>query len=309
MNWEAYHTWETISGWLDILALNYSDLVTVENIGESTEGRSIRVIKISKAGGIEPKIPFFIDGAFHAREWISPAFVTYCIKELVTNSQLYDDILNRMDFYMIPVLNVDGYEYTQTDRMWRKTRQDFGHENVNCRGTDPNRNWSFRWGGDHGSSSDVCSEVYRGPTPFSEPETTAMRDFFIRELEENGVQFQAYLNIHSYSQIWLMPWGWTSGFPPNFMDLKVAADGATKSISNYSWRTGQSANLLYPTTGTSIDWTYGVAGIKYSYLVELPPMGDPGFLLPPGQIIPVVENHWPAIQYLARHIISKNPLP
>ena len=39
--------------------------------------------------------------------------------------------------YILPVANPDGYEYTKTDRFWRKTRSP--NEGSICIGTDPNR--------------------------------------------------------------------------------------------------------------------------------------------------------------------------
>ncbi|TOF71443.1 hypothetical protein CGJ15_28030, partial [Vibrio parahaemolyticus] len=65
----------------------------------------------------------FIDGGIHAREWIAPATVTYIVNELVTHSDTYDDLLSNVNFYVMPVINPDGYAYTFTDdRLWRKTR-------------------------------------------------------------------------------------------------------------------------------------------------------------------------------------------
>jgi len=49
-------------------------------------------------------------------------------------------------------------------------------------------------------------------------------------------------------------------------------------------------------TGGSYDWAKGVAGIKYSYTVELRDQGDFGFLLPRSQIVPTGEEMWAAIQ-------------
>ena len=51
----------------------------------------------------------------HGREWISPATVTYMINELVTNSGAYNDLLSNVNFYVMPVINPDGYDYTFTD--------------------------------------------------------------------------------------------------------------------------------------------------------------------------------------------------
>ena len=50
-------------------------------------------------------------------------------------------------------MNPDGYVYSHTkDRMWRKTRSSdgsFAATVFGCLGTDPNRNWEYKWGGKH----------------------------------------------------------------------------------------------------------------------------------------------------------------
>lgn len=55
-------------------------------------------------------------------------------------------MIDKMDWVVLPVLNVDGYKYTWYGgraRMWRKTRSG----GYRCRGADPNRNWGYKWGG------------------------------------------------------------------------------------------------------------------------------------------------------------------
>ena len=64
--------------------------------------------------------------------------------------------------------------------MWRKTRSNPRgyHVNNQCVGVDPNRNWSFNWGG-KGASKNPCDETYRGERAFSESETKAVRNFIL----------------------------------------------------------------------------------------------------------------------------------
>ncbi len=55
-------------------------------------------------------------------------------------------LVQKYDWVILPVFNVDGYEYTHTGyRLWRKTRSDRGSY---CKGADPNRNWNYKWGGE-----------------------------------------------------------------------------------------------------------------------------------------------------------------
>lgn len=120
-------------------------------------GRPIKVIKISnKQSGnkaiwvdgtklLEPiksmninRTITFIVGGIHAREWITPASVTYIINELLSNWEQEPKYIQNIDWYFAPVLNPDGYEYTHTtDRLWRKNRKGSGR----CAGIDLNRNF------------------------------------------------------------------------------------------------------------------------------------------------------------------------
>lgn len=110
----------------------------------------------------------------HAREWISPASVTYILKELVEN-RASNTWSHNIEFHIVPVLNPDGYEYTHTDdRLWRKNRRN--PELGECSGTDLNRNFDYQWGG-QGTSADPCEEIYTGIAAFSEPETLAVKDY------------------------------------------------------------------------------------------------------------------------------------
>jgi len=117
-------------------------------------------------------------------------------------------LLKDYDWVILPMVNPDGYEHTQTGtlaRMWRKTRQPYKSGTTTCYGADPNRNFDFHWN-EEGASSNPCADTYAGPTAFSEPETIVVRDL-MHSLSDRGVM---YLTIHSYGNYLLYPWGWTS---------------------------------------------------------------------------------------------------
>ena len=54
------------------------------------------------------------------REWISPATVTFILRELVTNPA-YTHLVDMFHWIIIPVLNPDGYVYTHTKVLFNKT--------------------------------------------------------------------------------------------------------------------------------------------------------------------------------------------
>ena len=110
MTWDSYHKNEDIDGYLEYLAKRYSDIVSLEDIGKSYEGRVMKVLKVCK-GGCGNKPALWIDGGIHAREWISPATVTYMIRKLMEvyhATSMQTELINKVDWYFLPVHNPDG---------------------------------------------------------------------------------------------------------------------------------------------------------------------------------------------------------
>lgn len=303
MNWDDYQTLEVINNWLQELSSQYPHLMSIQSIGNSTEGRPIYLAKVSTGGNGKPAL--FIDATIHAREHISAATVTFIINEVVVNSHKYTDLLEKVDLYIIPIINVDGYEFTFTsNRMWRKTRSVTGL----CIGADANRNFGFMWNSCSGcSSGSPCTETYRGSVPYSEPEAAALKDFILNSV---NVNWQAFITVHSYGQYFVSPWGYTSALPSDYQELKTLSDLAAGNITavyGTRYSTGSSAAVIYPTDGTSQDWAKGEGGFKYVYTAELRDTGRYGFLLPAEQIVPTATETWAGFQVVARHIASLSP--
>jgi len=212
MDWLHYHRLPTIYSWMEQLANAFPDKVKLNIIGITEEGRNIVVMKIGS--GLPNRPSIFIEGGIHAREWISPATVTFFVNELVTNPA-NQDLLDYYNFFVLPVTNPDGYEYTHnTDRMWRKNRgQSKTLLNIisNCKGVDLNRNFAYNWGEDlgllsaQGGTPMPCLETYIGDKAFSEAETQAIKNFVL--LNRNSIV--AYLSYHSFGQKMLYPWSHT----------------------------------------------------------------------------------------------------
>ncbi|XP_018306895.1 carboxypeptidase B [Mycetomoellerius zeteki] len=292
MEWTSYHELNDIYGYLDYLANTYPDVCSVQSIGNSIEGQPLKVLRISNGRTNAPAI--WIDGGIHAREWISPAAVTYIIDYLVENS----DVL-QTDYYILPVANPDGYRYTfKYDRLWRKNRR----KGTLCSGVDLNRNFGYRWGG-QGTSSNMCYETYRGSKAFSEPETNAIRNFF----ENSLANYKAYISFHSYGQYILYPWGYDQRLPPDYRDLDAVGLEAAEYMKyeggdNTKYIVGNSAITLYPAAGGSDDWAKALLKIKYAYTIELRDTGKYGFLLPPQYIIPTAKEALAAIKVITSAI-------
>lgn len=197
--------------------------------------------------------------------------------------------LNDYDYWFIPTVNPDGYEYSHHyDRLWRKTRSA-----NNCwsargnGGVDPNRNYPFHWG-ESGASTNPCSDIYAGPRPMSEPETRAV----VSVVEANKDRIFMYISLHNFSQLILAPYGYRRVYPDNYNDLGTVANSwidAYSSLRGIDFRFGTSAMTLYPAAGGSDDYVHA-AGIKFAYTIELPDKGRHGFLQPKSEIIPIGQE-------------------
>lgn len=106
--------------------------------------------------------------------------------------------------------------------MWRKNRLP-NPDQPECAGVDLNRNFGYEWGG-KGTSDKPCSEVFKGKSAFSEPESTAVKNF----LENTKEDFNAFLTYHSYGQYILYPWGYDEILTEDTEDLHNAGEEAAK---------------------------------------------------------------------------------
>lgn len=124
---------------------NGSEIVTA---GASVQGRTLTGIHLWGSGGRGSRPAILFHGTVHAREWISTMTVEYLAYQLLTtyaSDATTRSFLDAYDFYIMPVVNPDGFVYTQTnDRMWRKNRSP-APSGSSCVGIDENRNWPYQW--------------------------------------------------------------------------------------------------------------------------------------------------------------------
>ena len=79
-----------------------------------------------------------------------------------------------------------------------------------------------------GVSHDPCSEVYCGDEAFSEIESQNIRDFVLTL--NNPVPTVGWC-FHSYSQLWLWPYGYDYGaYPDNWKELEQLAIDASDAL-------------------------------------------------------------------------------
>jgi hypothetical protein len=265
-----------------LLADTYPDKVRMFELPEkSLEGRSIFGIEVCNDVAREDGRPvFYMDGLHHAREWPSGEFTIMFAYDLLENSASDSRMAALMDSVrtvLIPVQNPDGFTQsrdTVTSYVSAHTPADtplavseFEYHRKNMRrhtsqpvetgaGIDTNRNYGLQWGGD-GSSGTRTSQTYRGPLPFSEPESRNVRAILAR------LHAVTLNSNHTHGKLLLRPPGAkTFGFTPD-EGLLTALGDAQAAHNGYR---SMFSYQLYDTTGTTMDWGYGAHGsLAYTY--------------------------------------------
>lgn len=118
MSFEFDHYWEIeeINEYIEMLERDHSDIVSIEVFGNSTQGRPLRIINISLAGrghvnGSRPIV--LIDAGIHGRKWLSHHTGLYVLRQLIENRAENIEILEAVDFVVVPIVNPDGYRYSR----------------------------------------------------------------------------------------------------------------------------------------------------------------------------------------------------
>ncbi|XP_072508838.1 carboxypeptidase A4-like [Notamacropus eugenii] len=297
-NYGAYHSLKELYHEMGNIASKYPKLVSRLEIGHSFEKRPLYILKFSTGKGNRPAI--WLNAGIHSREWITQATGIWIARKIASdygNEPNITSILDKMDIFLMPVANPDGYVYSQTkDRFWRKTRS---HIPGNpCVGVDPNRNWDVAFLGE-GTSNDPCSEDYCGPRPHSEVEVKSVMDFI-----KNHGNFKSFIDIHSYSQLLMYPYGYTCNKAPDSDELDKVGKQAARalySLFNTKYHVGAICSTVYQASGSSIDWAYE-NGIKYAFTFELRDTGHYGFVLPAKQILPTAQETWLALEVIMEYV-------
>ncbi|XP_030370560.1 zinc carboxypeptidase [Scaptodrosophila lebanonensis] len=306
-DWQHYFQLDTIYDWLEHVARQSPEIVTVLDMGSSTEGVPIKGVRISypQEASSAPRTSVFIESGIHAREWIAPATATYFINELLHSSDPTVQALARSQNWLIfPCINPDGYKYTfNGDRMWRKSRAPHGV----CRGVDLNRNYPMRWN-TTGTSGDPCSTFYSGPSAGSEVETQRVMRFVEKLVRTENLR--TYIALHSYSQLLMFPYSSTPERVHNYDDLTAIGKKAVakiKSLTGRIYKSGSIYETIYPSSGGSKDWAHGELKLNITFTFELrgPPDSEVLFILPAREIEPTAREAFGAVQTIVEEAAKR----
>ena len=272
---------------MNYLAQAYPELVTLHVVGESigSAGNWTGNVRANEIWAPIPIIAMEIcnkpgenDGrpesmhlaGNHAREWPSNELAMDMVWNLLTeygkNKQI-TDLLDTTKVWVMPVTNPDGMHWDQTHSPGTFRRNRRPAAALNQYGVDINRNYAYDWGSNQGSSGTPGGDTYRGAAQFSEPETAAIRDVFMRN------QIITSISGHTWGDMILYPWSFSvSSGHQDLIDLG-------RKLFEISLYADQVSNALYFSNGGKSDWVFGATG-GLSYTFEYMRHPSSGFVPP-----------------------------
>jgi len=297
-----YHNYQEMTDLFQNMEENNSDIMLLNTIGKTYEGREIWMVKLSDNVNEDENEPeVLLMGAHHGNEKPSYEVLIYYIQHIVDNyyrensdddmdgyinedqidgvdndedgfidedpsEDRVRDVINNTEIYIIPMVNPDGVE-AGTRKNTAPNHGSFGlNSEITSYGVDLNRNYGYRW-----LFFYLTPRFYLGSTNYEdngnfyrgEKPFCEVETYAIKQLMDSH-DFQICLTYHTYGKLILYPWGYTK-IPARDKQLFESIGEDIKKINNY---TLSQAVYLYPTIGDACDWLYGKKGI-ISYTIEL----------------------------------------
>lgn len=257
----AYRTFPEVGTDLAALVTARPDIVKPLTLpSKSVLGVDVTGVEIThNVGDADGKPVFLLLGAHHAGEWptadVSVEFA-YELAQQDARDPRVTALLDRVRVIVIPVVNPDGYDVSRSGDVEVKRRNCAGFTSrAACvaapdGGVDLNRNYGVNWGG-VGSSGDVHADDFRGPAPFSEPETRNVRDLV------SSRQVTMLVSLHTFAAMNLRPPGQRSARDTPDEPAYAKLGQAMASANGY--RSIRSREL-YETSGSTSEWSYYTTG-------------------------------------------------
>lgn len=248
-------------------AESYPDLVTVETIGETVEGRPLLLVKVSdNAAENEPEPSVLFDASIHGNENIGTEVVLAFVQRLLDGYGNDDELTALVDdheIFVVPMVNPDGVANGK--------RRNGGN-------VDLNRDHSIFW-----------EEGWTGkPTYATQPETIAMIELAARR------NFTASASYHSGAVLFNYLWDTLPSGVHDAQDIEellILASGYAdladmEYVEGYDW---------FQIHGSSEETYYGMNG-TLAGIIEIA-NGQPP---PVGMIDDIAENNFDAMVFYTR---------
>ena len=282
-----YHTYEEIKAEIDSLQALYPDWVLVDSIGVTLgapyqEPIPIWAVKISDNVTLDEDEPAVLYvGQCHAEEVLGVEITMYMINDILEHFYMspYSIWLSELEMWFIPSINPEGLQVVMDDwdTSFRKNKRDCNQNGTfidsidyvpgpgyDRDGVDLNRNYAFNW--IHGDTlwapgGEELWDYYRGPAPFSEGGTRAVRNLaeeqhFIFSINWHSSRSGNYCEKVKYSYNWNVSGKHPPDFAVNQMVGETVAGLIEKESGGGYYEPGPSQGRV----GIAHDWFYQAYG-------------------------------------------------
>ena len=121
VHFNRFYRYNDLTRLLKEYAKEYPNLIRLESIGKSHEGRDVWLVTATnfKSGEDTEKPAFWVDGNIHASEVTASAAALYLIQSLVMTYKKDENTTRALDtrvFYIVPRVNPDGAEWALADK-------------------------------------------------------------------------------------------------------------------------------------------------------------------------------------------------
>ncbi|XP_026725002.1 zinc carboxypeptidase-like isoform X3 [Trichoplusia ni] len=270
------------------------EVVNVVQLAPLTAGnRSILAIEL-RSDRQSRKPGILIIGALDAMSWGAPNAILELSEKLLYDASYQTPFFNDYDWYLIPMGNPDGIQFSHnlrslppldpyewarnaTARLW--TRPSEWHKNVDneseskdplCFGTNINRNFAYHWQDDVHKTPPRCCQYYPGSKPFSSAEAKAIRKYVDKLGDVISLAIHLHASFVPRKEYILYPWRYSVRQTSNSRTLQEIGEYAARQARLPDGRVYEvhQSSSDERVAGTLSDYISGVVGIDLVFLIK-----------------------------------------
>ncbi|XP_053607575.1 zinc carboxypeptidase-like [Plodia interpunctella] len=295
LNFQRYLNNDMLLAACELLVKSNPDLIRMVPLPPCTENnRTLLSLELRSDKEIT-KPGIFVIGAINAMSWGAANAVIELAEKLLYDANYQTPFFNDYDWYLIPMGNPDGVEFTQKMqskpsfdvKQWSRnvtarvtTRPSYwfkntdtdisGQTNDTCMGTHINRNFAFHWQDDVHATPERCCPYYPGHKPFSSNEAQAIRKYVDRLGDNINLAIHLHSSFVHKKESILFPWRYSLRQPSNFHTLQEVGEYAARQSRLPDGRLYEVHQSSYDerVAGTFADYVTGVVGVDLAYIIK-----------------------------------------
>ncbi|XP_013198486.2 uncharacterized protein LOC106141375 [Amyelois transitella] len=272
-----------VAKWVDITHGNYTTLdnpIYMMIVDDPTSGQVVSA-----------KQTVMIVAGIQGRDHHAVAAAMYILYQLIERTSHHSDLLSKYRFWIIPVFNPDGYDYSITfpqrrewmknlrqnwdickNRLSCKSCENFGLRCTvqSCYGVNLDRNFEYQWIPTEDLRAEhPCGGLYAGTRQLSEPETQALTQY----LHDQKVPLFTFIALKEGDVLGVLyPYSHTKkrrALDNVYRQRATSAAAAASSIHGRHYVAGQTSEYLPLYAGGIEDWIDGHLGVDNTYTIMM----------------------------------------